>query len=148
MKAFLTLVALLSLAVSGCMSTGPTPEQLAIRAEMQQAVQDCHTKFALRVSRAHCLNDVDEKYARATYRYPDLLDVLEATRLSLAAKVDAGQMTGADADLEFAKTKADLVSTEKSRNNQTQMVQLQRAAVINSSRPVTCTTFGTTTNCF
>jgi hypothetical protein len=137
-----------ALTVGACVTAGLTPEQLAMRAEFRQVVQDCQAKFALHVPRARCVNDADDKYMRPTYRYGDLLDVLEAERVAIATKIDAGQLSQADGQLEFAKARSELVSSEKARQNQEQMIQLQQAAVINSSLPVVCNTFGATTSCY
>jgi|ERR1700722_7359093 len=137
-----------ALLLGGCMTVGPTPEQLALRAEFKQALDDCRTRFAVHVPRAKCANAADDKYLRPTYRYGDLLDVLEAQRMAIATRLDSGALTQADADLEFAKAKSELVSQEKARANQEQMIQLQQAAVLNSSLPVVCNTFGATTSCY
>ena len=96
-------IILLCLPLLSCMSTRPSPEAVAnMNAEREQ----CRADFVKAVPRANCQNRVSERFLRGHVE-GDLLDVLEATRLSLAEKQDAGLITEADANLAFAKAKSE-----------------------------------------
>jgi chromosome segregation ATPase len=146
----INVVAVLAIAAftAGCAPTGPTPAQLAERAAFQDEMKACQEKPVTHTARARCSNEVENHYLRPHNPNGDLLDVLQTTRLSLAEKVDENQMSLTDAQLEFAKTRAELVSIEKTRTNQERMLQIQETSAILSSMPVTCTAFGATATCY
>jgi hypothetical protein len=86
-----------------------------------------------RVERARCRNGVFAKYGN----HGDLANVIATERVALAEKQDAGTMTQAEADAEFARVFAS-VNTEDQ----------QRRAAILASVPVSCTSVGATTTCY
>ena len=142
------LAILSSLALCGCMPSGPTPEQMAAMSAHRAAYQDCRAKFPLGVALAQCLNGSDARFVRPYYRYPDLLDIRMATRLSINTRIEEKKLSDADATVEWTKMASDLISEETRRDNQQQALQMQRSALIASSMPVTCTSFGATATCF
>jgi hypothetical protein len=147
MKRILILACAFSLA--SCVSTGPSREQVsAAYAANNEANQQCRAQFKLRVPLTSCMNEAANRLVRPYYPFPDLFDVLLATRMSLAEKQDAGQITEADAQLEFAKVNSQLLSEGNRRIDQQRMNQLQSEALVRSSIPITCTTFGNMTNCY
>jgi hypothetical protein len=131
--------------LSGCVQAGPSPEAVA---SLKEAAAECKAQFAAHVERAHCVNDALDKFIRPTVRYADLLDVLEAERVALAEKMDAGTMTQAEADLALTKAEADINSEADRRSNSAAIVAAQQSMAISAAMPVSCTTFGNVTNCY
>jgi hypothetical protein len=123
-------------------------------AEIKIAQQECidlHKSGELKTftARAKCLNDADDRIVRPLFgANGDLLNLRQATRLSLAEKVDQKRMSEAEAQLEFAKMNSEIVSEEQRRINANRSVGAQEAAAAAASSPVTCTRFGKTTTCF
>jgi hypothetical protein len=137
-------LALIALALADCRSTGPSPEAVA---NMNAQREKCQADFVKAVPRANCQNGVSERFLRGHVE-GDLLDVLEATRLSLAEKQEAGLMTEADANLAFAKAKSEAESEQQRRRANASIADAQDRAALAASMPVTCNTFGSITNCY
>jgi hypothetical protein len=121
--------ALLAVALGGCAPAGPSPEQIAAAQSDLKACDPLPTH----VERARCRNGVFAKYGN----HGDLANVIATERVALAEKQDAGTMTQAEADAEFARVFAS-VNTEDQ----------QRRAAILASMPVSCTSVGATTTCY
>jgi hypothetical protein len=103
----------------------------------QQAKAACEAQtFKTAVARVQCLNSAVALAAPAAGDSSDLLNVALASRLVLAEKLDRGQITKAEFDLEMARTMSNLISEEQRRNNASASV----AAMSRRSDPVTCTT--------
>jgi membrane-bound lytic murein transglycosylase B len=100
------LVVLAALALAGCAPT-MSPEAVATAQSEEKACDAGHTH----VERARCRNAVYAKYGETG----DLANVRQTERVALAEKVDAGTMTQAEAEAEFAKTVADTNSESRRR---------------------------------
>ena len=136
-------------ALAACAPNGPSPGEVAqTRAVEDEFIRGCKARFALAVPRTRCLNGVANIYVRPHYPFPDLLDVMLATRLAVAEKVDAGTMTWAEADLAVAKTNSEILSEASARLNSQAMMRLQYEAAMRAARPVSCYTLGDVTNCY
>lgn len=87
---------------------------------------------------------------RAYATNPDLFNVRATSRVALAEKVDAKQMSVADAELEFAKIDAQLTTEEKNRANSSTAARASMIAATAAASPpsVSCTRFGDTVNCY
>ena len=70
------------------------------------------------VAQTRCLVAMGNRYIRPTINKNqlDLYDLGAATKLALAEKVDAGQMTRAEADLEMAQTLSHIASEGQQRD--------------------------------
>jgi PBP1b-binding outer membrane lipoprotein LpoB len=144
MRVALVLVG--ALALAGCVNNELSPEA---KANMAQA-REAYGLEKPAVSKAKCLNGVDDEYIRPRMRMPDLLDLYYAERVELAEKVDAGAMTPAEADLKLAQMKTEVISEdERRRNNATMAAAATMAA---TPGPTTCNTYGygygATTTCY
>jgi outer membrane murein-binding lipoprotein Lpp len=107
------IAAIVGSLLAGCVA-GPSAEDMAA---VQTGKAQCD-RLSTSTARARCEVANANKYLR---RYVpqgslDLADVAEAQMLVLAQKVDAGQMTQAEADLELAQAKSRLISEEQQRN--------------------------------
>jgi len=152
-------LAILCLVLSGC----ATVQQQAAAQDteaVQSAQADCVRRFdsgelKTHVSRAQCLNDAEQTIAGARYPYPDLMNLWQATRIALATKEDAGQLTDADAKAAYAQTMVQIQSEIDRRNAANQMAGAARAqalsTILANSRPAPLTVYQlpqpTTLNC-
>lgn len=116
-----------SLALGGCLSA----KQREATAAANQADADCKAQpFKTAVALAECRNNAMRLAMPATSAANrDLLELGLAQRMVLAEKVDRHQITQAEADLEMAKMKTTLVSTEQNR-----------IAAARAAQGTTCTT--------
>lgn len=83
--------------------------------------------------------------------YPDLMDQEAAYRMAMAERIDAGQITMAQAELEAAENRSRLIAEEQRRSLSNRAVSAQEsvaAAQWRASAPVSCTRIGNTTNCY
>ena len=112
--------------LSGC------AEQKLQQAQQQLAADymTCRATFPESVARANCLSEADAKYIPTT-RYPDLSGRLMAKRSELAERRAAGQITGAQAVLEYEQFRSQVASEEQRRDN----AKLAAAAMVLGSMP-------------
>src|SRR6202035_4788545 len=82
------------------------------------------------VARANCLNEAEAKYI-PNMRYPDLGGLLTAKRSELAERRAAGQITRAQAVLEYEQLRSQVASEEQRRDN----AKLAAAAMVLGSMP-------------
>lgn len=95
------------------------------------------------------MNEAEEQYFRPTIGSSgDLLTQRLALRKVLAERVDSKQMTGAEAELEFAKNGSANVAEEQRRNLANRSIAAQEQAVFNAAMPVTCTRSGAMSTCY
>lgn len=129
--------------LSGCIAAARNREA---RAEVEAAKAACRTQtFTSRVESAKCFNAAEMKFA-SVYPNPDLLQLRLATRLAISEKIDKGQMTEAEGELEFARVGAQIGSQEQQRSTSAQMADA--ASQMASPRRTTCTRYGNTVSCF
>jgi hypothetical protein len=143
MKLFSALACALCLA--GCASRGPSPQAVAA---LNEAIADCRAEGGPHVARSRCINAAEDHFLRAGNPNPDLLDLLQAMRVSLAEKVDAGIMSDEDAQTAFAKARSDAISEARRRSLNAEAVEAQERAAFQASLPVTCFRTGDMTNCY
>ncbi len=93
---------------------------------------------------ANCLNEA-ERLLLPFYPYPDLLELKFASRASLGAKLDRGQISEEDAQLEAARLSSQLTAELDRRRQARRAVEAQEtmaAAAYRSSLGFTCTRLG------
>lgn len=154
-----SLIVLISIVCVGCGVS--QREELAertkaLKAEYDIAIGTCvdaHKKSDPRaaVARAQCLNEASDKFMRPVTPNPDLLDLLNATRLAIAEKYAKGQISEAEAEQQFYLAKSQVVTESQKRmlaNRSVKAQEISAAAAIAATGPVTCNRFGNTVNCF
>jgi hypothetical protein len=147
------LAALSCIALAGCglaRQAEFAKNRDAARAEAAAATEACKAKpLPTFAAKARCLNDA-EAPLRAYANNPDLFNVRAASRVAFAEKVDAKQMTVADAELEFAKLNAQMTTEEQNRSNNSTAARASMIAATAAASPpsVSCTRFGNTVNCY
>lgn len=124
------------------------------QAELPGALQECidrHKRGEIKTfsARATCMTDTENRIARPVLKTGgDLLTLRQATRASLAEKVDRKAISEADAQLEMAKVTTEIVSEDQKRTNANRAINAQEAAVAAANSPVTCSRYGRTVTCF
>lgn len=126
-----------------------------LEARKTAALEACDAKFpqatpAVAVDRARCVNDA-MNIIRPVLPYPDLLDVMNATNLSVSERYQNKQLTYAQAAEIMTAKRSELVGEEQRRILATRSVESQEAiasASIRATGPRTCTIGGNTVTCF
>jgi hypothetical protein len=143
-------VAILAACLAGCVSPEAKRDAEA-RAQTVRALEACKAQtFKTHVERAKCIND-GLGLSRTTLANPDLLDLISATRIALAATVDRRELTEEDATVQLARAQADANSEDQRRTNSNLSVaaQQQQADAASAARlPVTCSKLGNSVTCF
>jgi hypothetical protein len=98
------------------------PLQLAMKITAQ-AADECRTKrlrgeLPSRVASAQCANPpMLQAFNAAHYRYMDLIQFFAAKRVELATKIDRGEMTEQQGQVEIQKIYSSIQTTERQRDN-------------------------------
>ena len=79
------------------------------------AWQECLKIKEPQVAYAKCVIAWENKNLRASYPFPDLLDRMHATRLSVAARFDRGEITKTEANAEVKRVQAEVYLEGKRR---------------------------------
>lgn len=132
----------LAAALTGCVSA----RQAEVRQKVEAGRVECSAQnFKTKTELARCINEA-ERLIGTVYHHPDLLNLRMASRLAIAERQDRGELTQAQADLEFAKLGAEITSQEQGRNNSAQMAAA--ASAMATPRMTTCNRYGNTVTCF
>lgn len=138
----LAAVAVIALALSGCVSA--RMQQVGEEVDAEKAI--CRAQnFTKKVQLSQCLNNAEQRFA-GVYPYPDLLQLRAATRLALSERQDRGEITQAQAELEFAQVITQITAQEQSRATNAQMADA--ATRMSMPRRTTCNRYGNTVTCF
>jgi hypothetical protein len=140
------IAAIVGSLLAGCVA-GPSAEDMAA---VQTGKEQCN-RLRTSVAQTRCLVAMGNRYIRPTINKNqlDLYDLGVAEKLALAEKVDAGQMTQAEADLQMAQTLSHIASEGQQRDtnstiawaawkSQMPRVQSCQAAGSSYSAMVTC----------
>lgn len=99
------------------------------------------------VAMARCINIAEEKAYRASgVGGGDLVAVRLATRMAIAEKMDKGQMSLAEGELEFAKVNSSLIGTDQQRRNSAVTANAMNSLA--NPGPTTCTRIGNSVTCY
>lgn len=125
------LAVLVGLSVSGCGAAMVS----AARGQMEKDTAACEARpRSTQMALAQCVNAAEHKaYIASGISDGDLVAVRLAARLAIAEKVDRGQMTKAEADLEFAKTNVGLVSAGEMRQQSSRQATAEALAAFGPS---------------
>lgn len=131
-----------ALALGGCLAA--RMEQVGQEVDADKAI--CRAQnFTKKVQLSQCLNNAEQRFV-GVYPYPDLLQLRAATRLALSEKQDRGEISQAQAELEFAQVITQITAQEQSRAANAQMANA--ATMMAMPRRTTCTRYGNTVTCF
>lgn len=152
MRVQIIVITVSAIALSGCGIARAAREEKERSAGLQAALAACQaTPATTRLANARCIGDAEETYMVPGSPIADLLRVKIATRNSIAARLDAGKITAAEAELEEAKARSELVGEAKRRVNQDRSIAAQQAMAEAASRPappLNCVGGPTIATCF
>lgn len=143
--AVVVAVGLVALFLSGCVST----RMAAAKEEMEREKAACQSApRTTNMNLARCINAAEEKAYRASGSTGegDLVAVRLAARMAIAEKIDKGQMTQAEGELEFARVYSGLVGTSEQRQNSA--MTANAISSMATPRSTTCTRIGNSVTCF
>jgi hypothetical protein len=151
------LIAALFLTLAGCglMARKERQEQMAAaNTAKDQGIAACKAQYPDEnkdyVVRNKCGYEA-AKIIRPFVTYPDLFDQSWAASAVLAEELEAKKITRAQADLQMAQTRSQIIAEEQRRNLANRSVAAQESAASAAwmaSGPVTCNRVGNTTTCF
>jgi hypothetical protein len=129
-----------------------------LRRQAEADKQDCDNLYPREVAgpqhysqRARCLNEVEARFMRPLDPFPDLTDRRLATRKALAADLDAGRLTEADANARLAVKTSEIAAEERRRIEATTSISAEATAALARQRlalGTTCEQIGARINCF
>ena len=118
MRPWLTLLAALWLAA--CAQDRQQEHMAELRRQVRAEKQDCDNLYPRDVAgpqhysqRVRCLNEVEARFMRPLDPFPDLTDRRLAARKALAADLDAGRLTEAEANVRLAQKHAQIAAEQR-----------------------------------
>ena len=129
-----------------------------LRRQVEAEKQDCNNLYPRDVGgpqhysqRVRCLNEVEARFMRPLDPFPDLTDQRLAARKALAADLDAGRLTEADADARLAAKTSEIAAEERRRTDATSSISAEATAALTRQRLVlgtTCSEGDASVTCF
>jgi hypothetical protein len=129
-----------------------------LRRQAAAEKQDCDNLYPREVAgpqhysqRVRCLNEVEARFMRPLDPFPDLTDRRLAARKALAAELDAGRLTEADANARLAAKASEIAAEERRRTEATSSISAEATAALTRQRlalGTTCEQIGAAVSCF
>ncbi|HEV2954996.1 MAG TPA: hypothetical protein VGX95_02675 [Xanthobacteraceae bacterium] len=156
MRAVLPLLAALWLAA--CAQDRQQEHMAELRRQVEAEKQDCDNLYPRDVAgplhysqRVRCLNEVEAHFMRPFDPFPDLTDQRLAARKALAADLDAGRLTEADANARLAAKISQIKAEERRRSETTSSISAEATSALAGQRVAlgtTCSEHGAAVSCF
>ena len=144
--------------LAACAQDRQQEHMAELRRQVEADKQDCDNLYPRDVAgpqhysqRVRCLNDVEAQFMRPFDPFPDLTDRRLAARKALAADLDAGRLTEADANTRLAQKNAQIEAEEHRRTEATSSISAEAtAALIDQRRALgtTCSQVDAVVSCF
>ena len=157
MRAVLPLLAA-ALWLAACAQDRQQEHMAELRRQVEAEKQDCNNLYPRDVAgpqhysqRVRCLNEVEARFMRPFDPFPDLTDRRLAARKALAAELDAGRLTEADADARLAAKASEIAVEERRRVETTSSISAEATAAMARQRVAlgtTCNQIDTALSCF
>jgi hypothetical protein len=157
MRATLPLLAAV-LWLAACAQDRQQEHMAALRRQVEAEKRDCDNLYPPDVAgpqhysqRVRCFNDVEARFMRPLEPFPDLTDRLRSARKALAAGLDTGRLTEADANARFAAKTSEIAAEERRRTEATTAISAEATAALLQQRlalGTTCEQIGTAASCF
>jgi hypothetical protein len=146
------------LAACSSMQDRQQERMVELRRHVETEKQDCDNLYPRDVGgpqhyshRTRCLNDVEVRLLRPLDPFPDLLDQKLAARKALAAELDAGRVSEAQANARLADKVAQIAAEERRRTARTSAIPAEATAALAQQRTAlgtTCTSMDAAISCF
>jgi hypothetical protein len=157
MRALLPLLAA-ALWLAACAQDRQQEHMAELRRQVEAEKQDCDILYPRDVAgpqhhsqRVRCLNHVEAQFMRPFDPFPDLTDRRLAARKALAADLDAGRVTEAEANARLAAKTAEITAEERRRVETTSSISAEATAELARQRVAlgtTCNQIGAAPSCF
>ena len=144
--------------LSACTQDRQQEHVAELRRQAEAEKQDCDNLYPRDVAgpqhysqRVHCLNEVEARFMRPLDPFPDLTDRRLATRKALAAELDAGRLTEADANAWRAAKASEIAAEERRRTEATSSISADATAALarqHLALGTTCEQIGSAVSCF
>src|SRR5215470_12269006 len=112
--------------LAACAQDRQQERMAELRRQVETEKQDCDNLYPRDVTgpqhysqRVRCLNEVEARFMRPIEPFPDLTDRRLAARKALAAELDAGRLTEADANARLAVKASEIAAEERRRTEAT-----------------------------
>jgi hypothetical protein len=129
-----------------------------LRRQIEAEKQDCNNLYPRDVAgpqhysqRVRCFNQVEAQFMRPFDPFPDLTDQRLAARKTLAADLDAGRLSEAEADARLVAKTAEITAEERRRVQTSSAISAEATATLSRQRlalGTTCDQIGTSLSCF
>jgi hypothetical protein len=156
-RAVLPLLAV-ALWLAACAQDRQQEHMAQLRRQVETAKQDCDNLYPRDVAgpqhysqRVRCLNDIEAQFVRPFDPFPDLTDRRLAARKALAADLDAGRLTEAEANARLAAKTSEIKAEERRRSETTSSISAEATAALARQRVAlgtTCNQTDTALSCF
>jgi hypothetical protein len=156
MRVWLTL--LVALWLAACAQDRQQEHVAELRRQVEAEKQDCDNLYPRDVGgpqhysqRVRCLNEVEARFMRPLDPFPDLADQRLAARKALAADLDAGRLTEAEANVRLAQKRAQIAAEERRRTEVTSAISAEATAALARQRVAlgtTCSEGDAAVSCF
>src|SRR5215467_11776538 len=127
--------------LAACAQDRQQEHMAALRRQVEAQTQDCNNLYPRDVAgpqhysqRVRCLNEVEAQFMRPFDPFPDLTDRRLAARKALAADLDAGRLTEADANARLAAKTADIAAEERRRTETTGSISAEATVALTHQR--------------
>jgi len=156
-RAVLPLLAA-ALWLSACAQDRQQEHMTELRRQVATEKQDCDNLYPRDVAgpqhysqRVRCFNEVETRLMRPLDPFPDLTDRRLAVRKALAAELDAGRLTEAQANARLAAKASEIAAEERRRTEATSSISADATAALAHQRlalGTTCDQIGAAVSCF
>lgn len=156
-RAMLPLLAV-ALWLAACAQDRQQEHVAELRRQVEAEKQDCDNLYPRDVAgpqhysqRVRCFNEVEARLMRPLDPFPDLTDRRLAARKALAAELDAGRLTVADANARLAAKTSEIAAEERRRTETTSSISAEATAALTRQHlalGTTCEQIGTAMSCF
>src|SRR5262249_55063398 len=144
--------------LAACAQDRQQEHMAELRRQVEAQKQDCDNLYPRDVAgpqhysqRVRCLNEVEAQVMRPFDPFPDLTDQRLAVRKALAADLDAGRLSEADANARLAAKTSEISAEERRRSETTGSISAEATAALTRQRVAlgtTCNQTGAALSCF
>jgi len=152
------MMLVVAVSLAACAQDHQQEHMAELRRQVETAKQDCDNLYPRDVAgprhysqRVRCLNDIEAQLVRPFDPFPDLTDRRLAARKALAADLDAGRLTEAEANARLAAKTSEIKAEERRRSETTSSISAEATAALSRQRVAlgtTCNQIGTALSCF
>jgi hypothetical protein len=152
------MMLLAAVSLAACAQDRQQEHMAELRRQVEAAKRDCDNLYPRDVAgpqhysqRVRCLNEVEAQFVRPFDPFPDLTDQRLAARKALAADLDAGRISEADANARLAAKTSEIAVEERRRSETTSSISAEATAALSRQRlalGTTCNEHGAAVSCF